>query len=228
MIVWYGELERRLLEFLHFVPLSSENWDTHLPLLAPVIVEAGSLVDTVFREEYADPSKAKSDLRIGDFAPHFEPRLNLSELRSLIYQHPPALISPFEGWTSEKSGEFAGLDWWTSYNRIKHNRIEKYNLATLGTAVAILCALHQVISSLPTFTRALWRHDILIPRHGYLHLTDQNIEDTEAREFALIETELFATLVGRKRFPAEVKDITPGQYNLGLEGRRLARFLGRY
>ncbi len=222
MILWYGELERRLLEILHFVPFSEENRSAHLPLLAPVIVEAGSIIDTVFREEYTGTRPDGRQLGIGDFASHYEPMFSLAELRSLIYQYPPRLLAPFRGWTSEKTGNYSGLDWWLAHNKLKHNRVEEHELATLHTAVNILCALHQVLSTFPVFVRALWRHDFLASGN-HRHLVGENIEDTGVMEDALVETALFATSVGQNRFPNQVRDITPFWTN----SQRLARFLGR-
>ena len=97
VIIWYTDLERRLVNFLDVVPLSKENRSTHLPPLAPLVVEAGSLIDTIFREEYVNPLKDKRKLDIKDYAPYYEKTLFLSEVKSLLYQHPTTLHSPFKG-----------------------------------------------------------------------------------------------------------------------------------
>ncbi len=194
----------------------------YLPLLAPLVVEAGSLIDTIFREEYANPIKDRRELRIGDYAPHYENTLQLSQVKSLVFQYPPSFLMPFEGWTSGKTGNFAELKWWTKYNKIKHNRIEQYNLATLDTTIKILCALQQVISKLPTFTRTLWRHNLL-KSFTNDQMAGQNIEDTNINYFASVETQLFFTPIGNEKFPEKLEDTVP----LFFGSERLARFLGR-
>ena len=223
VIIWYRDLENRLLGHLGTVPLSKENRETYLPLLAPLVVEAGSLIDTVFREEYQNPPKDKHKLKIGDYAPNFEATLRLSNVKSLVFQYPPMLLTPFKGWTSKKSGEFAKLSWWSDYNKIKHSRTGEYKLATLNTTVTILCALQQVISTLPTFTRTLWRHNLLASQ-GHTHRVGQNIEDSNIRGWALVETQLFATPIGYYKFPEKIKEISPFEYG----SERLAQFLGKW
>jgi hypothetical protein len=96
-------------------------------------------------------------------------------------------------------------------------------LANLVTTLNILCALQQVISLLPTFTRALWRNNLISSR-GYSHFVGQSIEDTAVRYFALVETKLFATSIGYEKFPAKIQDISPMTYG----SERLAQFLGRW
>ncbi len=222
IIVWYQSLEAQLETFLKTIPLSYANQNIHLPLLAPLIVEAGSLIDTIFREEFLASSTGKNKLNIENFACHFEERCNLSQVKSLLFQHPPRYLTPFEGWTSAKTGNYVERKWWTNYNHIKHNRIKKYSLATLDEAALIVCALQQVISSLPTFTRALWRHGLLDAVHN-VHYVGQNIEESQIRYFGMVETKLFATPIGHERFPSKIEDITPFWFG----GKKPAKFLGR-
>ena len=222
VVIWYKSLEAQLETFLKIIPLSYENRNIHLPLLAPLIVEAGSLIDTIFREEFLVPSTGKKKLDIKDFARHFEERYKLSQVKSLLFQHPPRYLVPFEGWTSIKTGNYVERTWWTNYNRIKHDRIKKYSLATLGEAASIVCALQQIVSSLPTFTRALWRHDLLDAVHN-VHYVGQNIEESQIRYFGMVETRLFVTPIGHERFPHKIEDITPFWFG----GKKLAKFLGR-
>lgn len=222
VVIWYQNLEARLKSFLTTVPMSSGNHDVYLPLLAPLMVEAGSLIDTVFRKEFSTHQTGQKRLGIENFAPYFEEHYSLSEVKSLLFQHPPQYLTPFDGWTSFKTGNYGERKWWTNYNYLKHNRIEKYNLATLGETTTIVCALQQVISILPTFTRALWRHNLLYAR-SYVHYVGQNIEESTIREAGMVETPLLATPIGHERFPASIEDIEAFFFG----GEKLARFLGR-
>lgn len=222
VIIWYRNLEAQLENFLMTVPYSSGNHDVYLPLLAPLMVEAGSLIDTVFRKELPAQRTSCRKLDIGDFASYFEEHYRLSGVKSLLFQHPPRYLTPFDRWTSARTGNYVERKWWTNYNRLKHNRIEKYSLATLEETVSIVCALQQVISVLPTFTRALWRHDLLHAR-SYVHYAGQNIEESTIRGAGMVETPLFATPIGHERFPANIEDVEAFFFG----GKKLARFLGR-
>lgn len=193
-----------------------------LTFTRPLMVEAGSLIDTIFREELPNQTKSQKRVNIEDFACHFEKHYSLSQVKSLLFQHPPRYLTPFDNWTSAKTGNYVERKWWTNYNHIKHSRIKKYSLATLGETASIVCALQQVISALPTFTRALWRHNLLDAVRN-VHYVGQDIEESQVRYFGMVETELFATPVGHERFPPKIEDIKPAWFG----GRKLARFLGR-
>ena len=69
---WYVELERRLCAILRTVPFNPATAKITLPPLANIVVDAGSLVDTIFREEFSVTSKPRDKLTIRDFAPHYE------------------------------------------------------------------------------------------------------------------------------------------------------------
>ncbi len=49
VISWYENLEAKAVEFKRYVPLAESNLQTWSPLLAEVIVEAGNIVDSLFR-----------------------------------------------------------------------------------------------------------------------------------------------------------------------------------
>jgi hypothetical protein len=223
VLIWYNDLENRFADFIRFIPLSSENQNTYLPMLAPLIVEAGSLIDTILKEEYVNAPRPKKEIGIKDYAQHYELTHGFSKVKSLVYHHPPTRLSPFKGWTNKKTGKYNELKWWAAYNQIKHHRIEKYKLSTFRTALQTICALQQIIAILPTFTRVLWRYDLISARN-YTHLVGRNIENTDFRDFALVETKLFATPVGHERFPAKIQDISPFSYG----SERLAKFLGKW
>jgi hypothetical protein len=72
VLIWYNDLENRFANFTDKIPLSQVNRRVYLPLLAPLIVEAGSLIDTILKEEYVNSPKAKKDLGISDYAFYYE------------------------------------------------------------------------------------------------------------------------------------------------------------
>jgi len=51
IVIWYLELESRLLSVLKTVSYSAETKSIFLPSLANIIVDTCSLIDTVFREK---------------------------------------------------------------------------------------------------------------------------------------------------------------------------------
>ena len=69
IIEFYKDVEKRLLKFTKYIPYNDENKSVMLPLLSSIIVEAGSLIDIIFREKFANNNKQKENLNINDYAP---------------------------------------------------------------------------------------------------------------------------------------------------------------
>ena len=120
VLEWFTELEQQLHRFLRTVNYNDQNRDSVFPILANIIVDAGSILDTVFREEYSADTPQKSALTIKQFLPHYESRLSLSKGRVLIYQFPPQYLEPFAAWSTNCQHN---LTWWNAHNELKHNRI---------------------------------------------------------------------------------------------------------
>lgn len=225
IIKLYNSLESRLSQFLQFVPYDEHNKNAVLPLLSSIILESGSLIDTIFREEIKKSRKKKENLNINDFSPYFETNFNFSEKKTLFYNYPLSYIQPFSKWFNEKKGKYSRVDWWSNYNQIKHNRIKYSNLSTLETAIKALCALHQIISQLPTFLEAIFRHDIVYYGTWTKEYTKDVLLSNNPTMTVLVETELFATALGQTEFPEDIKDVT--RFASTLWSPKFRRFVGK-
>jgi hypothetical protein len=225
VIEWFLDLETRLKQFLRAVPI---NWNHNavLPLLAGVIVEAAGLVDSILRKQF-DLSGCKTqrkNLRITHFQDYYEQQYSFSSKNTLIYQHPPVLLNPFREWVFPSGRPESTLEWWDAYNKLKHERIEHYQRCTLSNAVLSLCALHQVLSVLPCFFKALVAHDMIELREYAIRYAIESIEQGRENMPFLSESELFATPYGKQGFPS---DLLETDKMLEWSGKRLQRFLGR-
>lgn len=221
IVGWYKDLEERLISVIEVVPYNHDNMSVVLPKLASIVVEAGSLVDTVLREEFIGKKK-KNDLSIIDFAPHYEGQYSFSEIKTLIYRYPPRYIQPFSGWVNASTNKYDELIWWKNYNRLKHNRIQEANLATLDTAMKSLCALHQVISQIDSFFKNLYRHNMVSMTVTVDYILFKRTQSEKLEDTILIESELFATPYGAHSFPDDPQKIEP--IALG-HSKKLRRFL---
>jgi hypothetical protein len=225
VIEWYHDLEARLNQFLRTVPITW-NHQAVLPLLSGIIVEAAGLVDSIFRKEF-DLSASRiqrKNLRITHFQDHYEQRFSLSSKNTIIYQYPPVLLTPFRQWVFPSGQPESTLEWWDAYNKLKHERIENVTKCTLSNAVLSLCALHQVLSVLPCFFKALLAHD-MIELSGYaipyaIDCIEQGREDMSF----LSESKLFATPFGKQRFP---DDLLSTDRTVVWSSKRLQQFLGK-
>ncbi len=227
VIGWFIDLEERLKEFLRTVPI---NWNHNavLPLLSGIIVEAGGLVDSILRREYDLPRSRlkRKNLTITHFHEQYEKRFSFSSKNTIIYQHPPVLLKPFQGWFFPSNHDLAKLEWWDAHNKLKHERIEHYSKCTLWNAVLALCALHQVLSVLPCFFKVLIAHD-MVRLCGYeIPCAIECIEEGQEDMPFLTESDLFATPYGNIRFPDKLDHIR-GRDAIFGGSKRLEQFLGR-
>ncbi len=223
VVDWFLEIEQRLSNLLQITRLTPSSRELPLPPLANVIVDAGSLVDTVFRDNCVSRKKRKN-LGIVDFHIYFEPLLNLSRQHSVILEVPLETIAPFADWNDPATGDYSAIDWWQDYNKLKHDRIAEHSRATMMTAIKTVCALQQVLSFLPEFKKALLSSDLLSFGDWSRAYALDVIQDPQNKEVTvLVESKLFVTPVGVEQFPEDPKKIS----GILVHGsRKLVRFLG--
>ena len=226
VIQLFLNLEKRLSTFIKYLPFNKENKFVVLPLLSSIIVEAGSLIDTILREEYSTPPKSKKDLNIKDFEAHYENRFLFSKKRTILFIYPPSYLIPFYNWIDGKDNNNTTLSWWQNYNKLKHSRFENIELSTYETAINVVCALHQIISQLPAFVSPMIRHNMIsCGSFGIDDVKEQLASETANEITVLIESKLFATPNGRHSFPENINEIRPIKYG---QSKRLAHFFGRF
>jgi len=218
VIDWYLDTEARLAETLKVIPLTERTEAVVLPCLAGTVVEAGSLINSVFRSHYTGPEAPE---RAGMKAYHaqFEAGLLLSSTRTLLFRRPPNYVRPFSPWATD----YQELTWWTAYNNLKHDRAVSYSESTLRNAIDCVCALHQVIAKLDTFFWPLVDRNLIMLGTLAPSYVLEDIYSTAPNHTVLVETDLFATPVGRESFPDDPDKIRPVHFEFG---RRLWRFLG--
>ncbi len=233
IIFSYEAQEKMLLDFLQYVPYDEINKDTHSPLLENIIINAGSLIDSLFRnwspkEHIRSTGKkvSRRDLNMRDFQMIYDTKYNFSEKNVFVYLTPPRIISPYEIWSKTKVKK---SDWWRDYNEIKHDRVKNRDKATFETALQVLCGLFFLISQNEKMTKALLRHKWLGTGGYNLEILIPSLEDLESKgilgpDTFLIESQLFATTVGDSLIPKELKKIKPLFFHGG--NRRLGPFLG--
>jgi len=225
VLKWYLDLEARFESLLQTVPLTVDTEEVFLPSLSSIVLEACSLLDTVFRDGYQPTSQARN-ANMPAYAQFYDPTYSFSEKRTIVYHHPAQLISPFANWLSTSSS-YQPLGWWQACNSLKHDRIAHYHLSTFRTALFALGALHQVLSRLPVFVDSLLRHDMICFgdwSDQYALSVLRGEQSGDGRITLLIESSLFGTPAGAIEFPETLAEISPWLY---ASGRKLWRYVGR-
>lgn len=142
----FEELESKLIECLSFIPFIDNNKAVISPKFIPIILEACSLIDSVFRALEGQQNKKHNLKRYSNLV---EPYLCLEEATTIFLNPPLRFLRPFSTWTT------AVPPWWTAYNKLKHDRLDNYDAATYENAILATSGLHQVLSRNVEFIPAL-------------------------------------------------------------------------
>ena len=88
------------------------------------------------------------------YARRIEKYLDLNSAFSILLKTEIEFLNPFASWIAKVPA------WWSAYNRLKHDRLNNYSVATYENALFALCALHQVIARnrdfIPNLISAGW------------------------------------------------------------------------
>ncbi len=225
---WYDSLEHRLQEIAHYLPLNKqENQEAVSPRFVPVLIEAASIIDSIFRRTLPDKvprpkgrEVKRSDANVNDYYQELEPKLQLSGTSSLVLVSPPFVVTPFQGWTEKVSPT-----WWKAYNSLKHDRLRNSKQANLKNTLNAVCALQQLIVAGPD-TRKLLIRSGWVETGSWNPVVLQEALSSSIRSIhpAMISySRLFATPVNPTLWP-DLNAVVPIYFD---NSRRLTCLLGR-
>lgn len=139
---YYLLLESDFVQTLNYVELSSDNYNAFSKEYAKQLLSIGSEVDVICKKlcAYIDPQGTFEKMS------HYQPTLSgYSDFMNgtVIHVVTREEVKPFEAWITGNS-----LPWWTSYNTVKHNRLEndnrkEANLKNVFHALAGLYSLNR-------------------------------------------------------------------------------------
>ncbi|XOB46386.1 MAG: hypothetical protein ACKKMV_02970 [Candidatus Nealsonbacteria bacterium] len=229
----YEIIEKNLIHFLDLIPPEGCNRQTWSPKLVSILLDTGSLVDSIFRD--AAPNKDKrttgrivkrKDMNMNDFRRIYSKKFSI-DVRSLMLISPPIVLQPFKDFNKKSP------DWWKIYNKVKHDRLGKASLVTIDIAMDAVCGLFQLIAQYPIMYRYLVRYrwagygnynlDLIMPLMSSEHRV-QKMSQSAIHETFLVSTKLFITTIGPRVFPENSEEIRPMDY---YPPRKLMTFLGR-
>lgn len=139
----FTNLERQLIECMEYIPFIEQNMQVVSPKFIPVILEACSLIESIFKELTNNKRKIHNFKK---YAELHEKHLELEDTISIFLSTPIRFYQPYKKWTK------IAPNWWHAYNKIKHDRLNNYEYATYQTVVLSLNGLHQLISKCILFT----------------------------------------------------------------------------
>lgn len=140
-------LEKDLIHIAETLELSEDNYSAYGPRLVQLILSAGSELDVALKSLASamcpkDPVVAIERPNMS----HFKEMI----VRNAFEQFTTARVKFLRSeivlapWATLDKGSKSAIDWWTSYNDIKHKRAEHYKDANLKTALELISALFIV------------------------------------------------------------------------------------
>ncbi len=142
----FSNLEKQLSKCMEFIPFIDQNKNAISPKFIPIILEACSLIESIFKEISKD-KKGRHNFK--KYANLHEKDLELDKSISIFLVPSIKFYQPFKDWKKKIPV------WWSNYNKLKHDRLNNYKFATYETAVSSLAGLHQLISRCRLFTDIL-------------------------------------------------------------------------
>ena len=143
----YKFLEENFIEYLRYVPLSSEHFTVWSLNLGDLLIRTCSIIDSFFKSAMfcSELNSVKKigwyrsldgkKINMGTHRDIFEDFYGLSSKKIFEIRKFNAFI-PFSKWNSKKSP-----DWWDAYNLVKHDRFNCKKKATLEATINALSAL---------------------------------------------------------------------------------------
>jgi hypothetical protein len=212
-IVWemYQSLEKEFLNYLEYVPLTTQHYEVWSYPLVNLFNNIGSSVDSFFKNaifcESLNNIQGMEEIRSDDhqhnmktYRDIFETRYKVSntQIFELKNFYP---IYPFKNWSNHSSP-----DWWSRYTDIKHNRYQNKEKATLKMTVDALAGLFSLFithkETLSTLIDYNFMHSQL-RKDSYKPILLQDKLDNLGINRVWIKTDLFGYVFASSTFPFE-------------------------
>ncbi|MCK5416175.1 hypothetical protein KAI92_01970 [Candidatus Parcubacteria bacterium] len=171
----YNDFEERLLNFLKVIPYNEINKNVWSPELVSLFLDICGLIDSMSRyilgqgkvgikrkakvldEKGKQIERKITSLNIIDFELNIFNQLELEKYQVILYiysVYPNCIITPYKDYREKE-------EWWTVYNKLKHNRLDNYKDANFYNILKSLSALFLLIVAYDEsedLTLALLRH----------------------------------------------------------------------
>lgn len=139
----YLQIENELIDTFKYVDLSIDNYKTYSTKFLKIFLQIGSEIDICFKEylKFINPEstsdniiKYKNDLNNNDSV-IFDEEVNIKPINNCI--------KPLKDLQNANS-----MDWWTAYNKIKHQRNDEITLGDITQTSYKFANLENVITSM--------------------------------------------------------------------------------
>lgn len=172
---YYLLLEKRFIDTLDYATLAIENYRTFSDEYSLLIQAIGAELDNVFKTYCHFASSEKKN--IGDYANYIlahYPNITMQKIRIPEFRID---IQPFLGWDITRPKQ--SLQWWTSFDNIKHSRTDNRSEANQENVLNILGALFLI-------ERKMLQE--IVVGDGTQRITVSDLPDPKSNLFSLANT----------------------------------------
>ena len=155
---YYLSIERMLEDTRRFVAASDENKNTYSDEFAKIILLSCSEIDSILKIicKLKGVEKKDSEYNMKVYVQVLSEVKNIREMAYSpdlsTYINEKSLIAyPFKEMDNYK--KYGGLEWWSAYQALKHNRLESATVGNLYNAVSSVVAHYILIRILIEFLR---------------------------------------------------------------------------
>lgn len=216
------ELEKRFAHFLSAVTFKTEHLKVHSPLLAGLLLEAGSLSESIFKSAMdngrynAQPNIAVIRAKRYSTVP---PYYNINDSREVFradqLYHKRVWFLPRSDrsfpWAAWMKAVPTHPKWWRSYNKVKHGRFDHIADAKLGTVMHALGGAFLVLVQTLDYRATLVERGIIRSRNitaAQLRAVASGWEVLQTPESVIARTELFGYKFLSQGSPRQANDVS--------------------
>ena len=202
----YTTVEDDFINYLDYVPWTHDHRKVWSPKLANLLLNAGSLIDSILRSYLNNPTvdlvedidkirgKREQDININDFQKVYEKVYSFSN-REVYLLSTEEKLTPWSNWQNQNSHP----DWWTASNKVKHNRFENKTEANLENTLYALSGLFLVCVLLKEFRRYLVDIGIIKQSGWHAKVDETHLKDI-MKENEPVPEPLFPIIAKSKLF----------------------------
>ena len=209
-IAWtsYTTVEDDFIKYLDYVPCTHEHRGVWSPKLANLLLNIGSLIDSIFRSYLESPTlnsannidEIRNDQRkqkINGFQKVYDAVHSFSN-RDVYLLSTGEKFIPWSNWQRPDTPP----SWWTAYNKVKHDRFRNRTKATLENTLNALSGLLLICVLLKEFRPYLVDIGIIKGTGLYevlvKHLLEQNEPINEEAHPIIAKSKLFGYIFRSK------------------------------
>lgn len=138
---YYLILEEDFLKVERFIEIEEDNFNTYSKEFVKQFQAICSELDVMFKM-FCGYKLTEGNKSMFDYSKYMKENYpEISNKKAVLIQN-GIEIQPFQNWKHDSKEKT--LEWWTSYNKVKHNRFEKEKLANLKNVLYSLAGLFLI------------------------------------------------------------------------------------